>query len=342
MTQTVHRKVVLNAYPDGMPKPSDFRIEEGPIPEPGENEMLIRTLYIGLEPRIRLMLNPTDDENKDMRPHGAMTDIGKVIPGTIVGVVVKSNNPKYKTGDVVEGFLGWQNYVVTDGEPHPTNNPEGVAICDMELIDDPIEFIGPLGAPGLTAILALKHEGKMEQEESIVITSAAGMVGSMVGQLALLLDAWVVGVTSTDEKCEYLMETCGFDAAINYKTTDDLGAAIKEACPDGVDYFFDNTGGEMAETIKKQLSKNGRVTRCGIISNYNKRGWNQSEQFAGQFSVHNHVSEYADARNTMADLLKDEAIQYDRKIFEGLEAAPEALIGLLSGQNIGKWVVKVS
>ncbi|MDG2243022.1 MAG: NADP-dependent oxidoreductase [Rhodospirillaceae bacterium] len=341
MTQTAHRKVVLNAYPDGMPKLSDFRIEEGPIPEPGENEMLIRTLYIGLEPRIRLMMNPTNDENKAMRPHGPMTDIGKVIPGTILGVVIKSNNPKYNSGDLVEGFLGWQNYVVTDGEPHPTNNPEGVAICDPELAD-PIEFIGPLGAPGLTAILALKHEGKLQQEESIVITSAAGMVGCLAGQLALLLDAWVVGVTSTDEKCDYLMNELGFDAAINYKTTEDLNVAIKESCPDGVDYFFDNTGGEMAETIKAHMSKNGRITRCGIISNYNKTDWNQSEQFDGQFSVHNHVSEYADARNTIADLVKDEGLQYQRKIFEGLDSAPEAFIGLLNGQNIGKYIVQVS
>ncbi|MDE0800635.1 MAG: NADP-dependent oxidoreductase [Rhodospirillaceae bacterium] len=341
MTQTVHQKVVLAAHPDGLPKPSDFRMEEGPIPEPGENEMLIRTLYIGLEPRIRLMLNPTNDENKAMRPHGAMTDIGKVIPGTVLGVVVKSNNSKYKTGDIVEGFLGWQNYVVTDGEPHPTNNPEGVAICDTDLAD-PIEFIGPLGAPGLTAILALKHEGKLQQEEAVVITSAAGMVGSLTGQLALLLDAWVVGVTSTDKKCAYLMDELGFDAAINYNSTKDLGTAIKGACPDGVDYFFDNTGGEMADTIKKHMSKSGRITRCGIIANYNKTGWNQSEQFAGQFSVHNHVSEYAEARGTMSDLLKDEGIQYERKVFEGLDLAPSAFIGLLSGRNIGKWIVQVS
>jgi NADPH:quinone reductase len=175
-----------------------------------------------------------------------------------------------------------------------------------------------------------------------VVTSAAGMVGSLAGQLALLLDAWVVGVTSTDEKCKYLTDELGFDVAINYKTTKDLAAAIKEACPDGVDYFFDNTGGEMAETIKAQLSKKGRVTRCGIISNYNKRGWNQSEQFDGQFSVHNHVSEYAEARKTISDLLKDEGLQYERKVFEGLESAPEAFIGLLGGQNIGKWVIQVS
>lgn len=341
MTDHVHRQIVLNAYPDGMPKPSDWRIEEGPIPEPGENEILIKTLYLGLEPRLRLMMNPTTDDNRAMRPHGAMTDIGKVMPGTILGEVVMSNNPKYKVGDVVEGFLGWQNYVVTDGEPHPTNNPEGVAVCDTSLAD-PVEFIGPLGAPGLTAILALKHEGKLEPEETMVITSAAGMVGCLAGQLGLLCDAWVVGLTSTDEKCAYLRDHLDFDVAINYKTADDLSVALKEACPDGIDYFFDNTGGDLAELIKKQLSPKGRVTRCGIIANYNKTGWKQSEQFAGQFTVHDHVPEYEEARKTMADLLQDDAIQYELKMFDGLDAAPEAFIGLLSGQNIGKWVVKVS
>jgi len=341
MTEELHRQIVLNAYPEGMPKPSDFSIKEGPVPEPGEGEVLIRTLYIGLEPRLRLMMNPTNEENKAMRPHGAMTDIGKVMPGTILGVIVKSNNEKYRVGDVVEGFFGWQNYVVTNGEPHASNNPEGLAICDTDLAD-PVDYIGPLGAPGLTAILALKHEGKLEEEETMVITSAAGMVGSLAGQLGLLCDAWVVGLTSTDEKCAYLKDQLDFDVAINYKTAEDLTAEIKKACPDGVDYFFDNTGGDLANIIKKEMSPKGRVTRCGIISNYNKTGWNQSEQFAGQFSVHEHVPEYKEARETMAELVKDEAIRYELKVFDGLESAPEAFIGLLSGQNVGKWVVKVS
>ena len=340
MTETLHRKVVLNAYPKGMPKKSDFRIEESSIPELGEDEMLIRTLYIGLEPRIRLMMNPTNEENKAMRPHGAMTDIGRVIPGTILGTVVKSNNENYNTGDIIEGFLGWQNYVVTDGKPHPTNNPEGVVVCNTEL-GEPVHHIGPLGAPGLTSILALKHEGKLQPEETMVITSAAGMVGSIAGQLGLLCDAWVVGLTSSEEKCKYLTDKLNFDVAINYKTTN-VEEEIKKACPDGVDYFFDNTGGDLADIIKKQLTKSGRVTRCGIIANYNKTGWNQSQQFSGQFSVHNHVDEYPEARKTISELLKDDALQYELKEFDGLDSAPEAFIELLEGKNIGKWVIKVS
>ena len=225
MTEELHRQIVLNAHPEGMPKPSDFSIKEGPVPEPGEGEVLIRTLYIGLEPRLRLMMNPTNEDNKAMRPHGPMTDIGKVMPGTILGVIVKSNNEKYGVGDVVEGFFGWQNYVITNGEPHVSNNPEGLAICDTE-VADPVDYIGPLGAPGLTAILALKHEGKLEEEETMVITSAAGMVGSLAGQLGLLCDAWVVGLTSTDEKCAYLKDQLDFDVAINYKTAEDLAAEM--------------------------------------------------------------------------------------------------------------------
>lgn len=341
MNNKKHRKVILNAYPNGIPKLSDFKIEEATMPVPGTNELLIKTLYIGLEPRLRLMMNPTTDENRAMRPHGAMTDIGRVMPGTILGEVLSSNNPKYKPGDIVEGFLGWQNYIVTDGEPHPTNNPEGLAICDTTL-GDPVDFIGPLGAPGLTALLAHKHEGKLEEEETMVITSAAGMVGSLAGQLGLMQDAWVVGLTSTEEKCKYLTDTLNFDVAINYKETANLEEEIKKACPDGIDYFFDNTGGPLAETIRKQLSIAGRTTTSGIIANYNKTGWEQSDQFSGQFSVHNHVNEYQAARETLADLLKEGDIQYNLKVFEGLDSAPEAFIGLLEGKNIGKWVVKTS
>ena len=340
MIETLHRKIVLNSHPDGMPTKDNFKLIESALPDLGDEDILIRTLYIGLEPRIRLMMNPTNEENKAMRPHGAMTDINKIIPGTTLGTVVKSNNPNFKTGDIVEGFFGWQNYIITDGKPHPTNNPEGLVVCDTDLAEA-VHHIGPLGAPGLTSILALKHEGKLQPEETMVITSAAGMVGSIAGQLGLLCDAWVVGLTSTDEKCKYLIENLNFDVAINYKS-ENVAEALKKACPDGVDYFFDNTGGDLADIIKKQLSKSGRVTRCGIIANYNKTGWNQSEQFAGQFSVHNHVNEYTAARKTMSELLQDDAIQYELKVFDGLDTAPEAFIKLLEGKNIGKWVIKVS
>ena len=335
MSAVVHRQIQLNAYPDSMPKATDFRLVEGPLPAAGAGEMLIRTLYLGLEPRLRLMMNPTTDDNRAMRPHGAMTDIGRVMPGTLLGEVIESNSAKCRVGQIVEGFLGWQNYVVTDGAPHPSNNPEGVAICDTSLADA-IEFIGPLGAPGLTAWLALKHEGKLQPGETMVITSAAGMVGCLAGQLGKLAGARVIGLTSADEKVRYLTDDLGFDAGINYRNSEDLATAIRDSCPDGVDYYFDNTGGAMAETIKAQLTGGGQVTRCGLIAHYNAaEQWGQSKGFAGQFSVHEHVPEYPDARRAMGKLLAAGAIQYQRRVFTGLEQTPEAL-------NIGKWIVDVS
>jgi len=340
MNKILNKQIILRKHPQGIPKLSDFEIKETVLPNITENQILIRNIYIGLEPRTRLMLNPTTKENEAMRPHGAMTGIGRVIPGTILGTVEQTRNSSFKEGDIVEGFLGWQNYVITDGKPHPTNNPEGLALCNTNLAEA-IHHIGPLGAPGLTAILALKHEGKLKPNETMIVTSAAGMVGSLAGQLGLLQGAKVVGITSSNQKCQYLKDKLNFTACINYKE-EDINNILKELCPEGIDYFFDNTGGEMANIIRGHLNKNGRVTRCGIISNYNKTGWNQSEQFAGQFSVHHHVNEYTEARKEMAQLLKNKSIEYEYKTFEGLENTPMAFIGLLNGNNIGKWIVKLS
>jgi len=341
MANPTHQKIVLAGHPNGMPKLSDFELVENAMPEVSGGEFLIKTLFLGLEPRLRLLMNPTTDDNRAMRPHGAMTGPGKVMVGTVLGVVVESKNENYPIGAFVDGFLGWQNYVLTDGNTNRTNNPEGIHIIDAS-ISPALEFIGALGTPGLTSLLALKFEGRLKPGETMVVTSAAGLVGSIAGQLGLLVGARVVGLTSTDEKVSYLTNTLEFDAAINYRSTKNLDAAIKEACPDGVDYYFDNTGGHIAETIKKQLSANGRVTRCGLVAHYNQDNWGQSEKFAGQFSVHNHVESYEEGREVLADLLNSGDIQYERTIFYGLNSAPQAFIDLLSGKNIGKFLVQVA
>ncbi|MBM3515882.1 MAG: zinc-binding dehydrogenase [Alphaproteobacteria bacterium] len=177
----------------------------------------------------------------------------------------------------------------------------------------------------------------------MVITSAAGMVGCLAGQLGKHFGARVVGLTSTDEKVSYIVNELGFDVGINYRSTADLDAAIRASCPQGVDYFFDNTAGDQAEVIRRHLNPGGRVTQCGLVAHYNdSRPWGQSAKFHGQFTVHHHVPRYAAGRKALADLLGKGVLRYNRTEFAGLESAPEAFISLLQGRNIGKFLVKVA
>ncbi|WP_439532433.1 zinc-binding dehydrogenase [Polymorphobacter sp.] len=336
------QKIVLAKHPVNLPVADDFSVINEELPAIADGEFLARVLYLGIEPRLRLMLNPTTEWNKDMRPHGGMAGIGRVIPGSAVATVVESRNDRYPVGALVEGMLGWQRFAVTTGAPHPTNNPEGIAVCDTSLSAEPRDFLAVLGTPGLTAYLALKYEGKLQPGDTVVITSAAGLVGSIAGQLAKMQGARVIGITSTRDKMDYLSDTLGFDAVISYRDTPDLGAAVAAVAPDGVDYYFDNVGGDMAEQIKSHLSPAGRVTRCGIVSAYTKQEWAQSKAFAGQFSVHNHVEDYPEARRELARYLKEGKLSYESRTFESLEHAPEALKGVLESKNIGKWFVRVS
>lgn len=334
------RRIVQARYPEGLPQDADFRIEEVPARALEDGEIRVRVTHLGLEPRLRLMLNPTREWNKGMRPLGAMTDIGRVIPGSALGEVVESRSPHYPVGDLVEGMLGWQEYAITTGERHPTNNPEGIVRCDRSLSLRDEDHVAVLGIPGLTAHLGVEIEGRLVPGETVVVTSAAGMVGSIAGQLARLKGARVIGITGSEEKRRYLLDELKFDAALSYRDAGWL-EALRQAAPNGVDYYFDNVGGEQAAAIRVLCNAGARVTRCGIVSNYNVTEWNQTEQFAGQFSVHDHVGRYRAAREALSGLLKSGQITYRLTLIEGLEAAPAALRGVLQGKNIGRWLVRV-
>lgn len=334
------KQVVLNQYPSGTPAIDDFRVEEIEIPAVGQGQFLLRTIFLGIEPRQRPMLNPTTDDNREMRPHGAPCGPGKVIPGSALGEVVESRHADFAVGDLVEGFWGWSEYVVTDGSPHPTNNPAGCQVRDTSL-GAPEHHLGLFGLPGITAFLAVEGEGKLQTGETMVVSTAAGMVGSIAAQLGKLAGARVVGLTSLERKCDYLRDELNLDGAINYRAAADLKAAVSGACPDGVDYFFDNCGGPIAEAVVAHLNPHGRYTGCGFIAHYNQAQWGQSDHFRGMFSVHQHVPEYGRARRSLADLLRNGQLRYRTTVFEGLEEAPRAFIDLLEGKNIGKYLVRV-
>jgi NADPH-dependent curcumin reductase CurA len=344
MNDTVHRRWVLATHPQGAPKESDFRLEEGPLPVPGPGEFLVRAILIGIEPRLRLMLNPTTATNRAMRPEGAPSALGQVVPSSVVGEVIASNDPDYPKGAVVDGLLGWQSHTVVARQGYNRkNNPAGIRTCDLAL-GPPAAHLSVLGTPGLTAILALQHEGRLAPGETMVVTSAAGTVGSVAAQLGRLAGARVVGLTGSAEKARYLTDDLGLDAAIDYRTCGDLAAAVRAACPGGVDYHFDNVGGAMAATINAQFNPGARHTRCGIVSKYNLSSseWHQSDEFDGQFTVHDHVAEYDTAKAELARLLKAGDLKCVERIFDGLELAPAAFVGLMQGENIGKWLVRVA
>jgi NADPH-dependent curcumin reductase CurA len=332
--------MVLAKHPVGLPQDDDFRLEQAPLPSVADGQLLIRIRFLGIEPRLRLILNPTTDWNKAMRPHGAMAGIGRVIPGSALGVVEASRKAGFQAGDLVEGMLGWQEYALTEGAPHPTNNPEGLRVCDRSQGTREEDHVAVLGAPGLTAYLALKHEGRLQPGETVVITSAAGMVGSIAGQLARRAGARVVGVTSSEEKLRYLTDELKFDAAISYRSPT-WQQELDAATPDGVDYYFDNVGGTQADYIRSRLTPAGRVTRCGLVSKYTADQWDQAKEFDGQFSVHNHVPEYGEAREELSKLVQSGDLTYRLTILDGLASAPRGLRAVLEGQNIGRYLIRV-
>ena len=334
------RRVVQARHPDGPLRPEDFRLETIPTERAGPGEFLVRTIYLGLEPRQRVIINPTTDDNREMRPTGAMCAPGKHIPGSSLGEVVESSHLNYAVGDIVEGFLGWREYAATNGEPHPTNNPAGIMKVDRSLGALP-HHLGIFGLPGLTPLLALRYEGRVQPGETMVVTTAAGMVGSIAAQLGKLAGARVVGLTSRDAKCDYLLNDLRLDGAINYRTADPLEEAVAAACPDGVDYFFDNCGGPVSDVIKRFMNEGARYTGSGFVAHYDEKSWGQSEKFRGMFMVHNHVEDYPEGRQELAHLIQDGKIDYRITVFDGIENAPGALIDLLKGKNIGKYLVKV-
>jgi NADPH-dependent curcumin reductase CurA len=342
MSTDTYRQWVLAAHPQGLPKPADFRLEHGPMPVPAAGEFLVRIVLIGLEPRLRLMLNPTTEANKAMRPDGGAAGLGRLVPSSAIGEVVQSNDPAFAPGDLVEGWFGWQTHAVTPARGlSDRHNPAGIVRVDPAL--GPLSaHLSILGIPGLTAWIALDHK-PVAAGETLVVTSAAGTVGAIAAQLGKLAGARVVGLTGSDEKCAYLTDELGLDAAINYRTAGDLAAALRAACPNGVDHHFDNVGGPMAETIAAQFNAGARHTICGVVSQYNvdQGKWHQSNAFAGYFNIHAHVDEYDAARAALSKLLLAGRIRCVERVFDGLDQAPAAFAGLMAGDNIGKWLVRV-
>ena len=332
---SVNRQFLLAARPVGMPKESDFQLVTVPIPALADGQVLLRTLFLSVDPYMRGRMN-------GVRTYIDPVDIGQLMVGGTVGKVVQSTNPQFQVGDVVVGYWGWQEYAVSDGK--------GLRKLDASLA--PVSTaLGVLGMPGMTAYFGLLDICQPKPGETVVVSGAAGAVGSLVGQIAKIKGCRPVGIAGTDRKVAWLTDELGFDAAFNYKTTQDYVAKLKELCPKGVDCYFDNVGGPITDAMLRVLNNRSRISICGQISQYNLAkpepclrpySYFLSKQIKAEgFIVYRWLDRYPEGIAQMAQWLEEGKLKYREEIIEGFENAPRAFIGLLQGDNTGKMLVAI-
>jgi len=334
MIPTKHRRVVLARRPPAEVAESDFRIGEAQVPEPGPGQMLVRIIYLSLDPYMRGRM-------RDAASYAAPVGIGEVMTGGTVGEVAKSNHPGYKAGDIVEDRLGWQEYAIGPGPALRKIDPSLAPISLANSL---------LGMPGMTAYFGLYEIGQPRPGETVVVSAASGAVGQAVGQLAKIAGCRAVGIAGGAKKCAFVKDTLGFDACIDYKAEKDLPAAIRAVCPNGVDVYFDNVGGPVSDAVLANLNFYARVALCGSISQYNtaEPGPRLLGTFVGKrvtargFIVWDFNARYGPALRQMGEWVRSGRIKYKEDIVEGIENAPRAFIGLLRGNNFGKLQVKLS
>jgi NADPH-dependent curcumin reductase len=331
---TVNHRLLLAERPTGIVGPANFTADEVAVPEAGADEALVRVQFLSIDPTIRTWM---DDAPGYLPPIA----IGEVIRGAAIGEVVASNSARYAVGDAVFGMLGWQDYaVVAEGPGAPQVLPAGV---------EPKMALNLFGVNGMTAYFGLLDVGQLKEGDAVVVSGAAGATGSAVGQIAQLKGAGrVVGLAGTDEKCRWIVEELGFDEAINYKT-EPVGRRLRAACPDGIDLYFDNVGGEILDICLGQLALRGRVVLCGAISTYNEPGRpagpGNYRALIGRrgrmegFIILDYAARFPEAQAAMFGWLAEGKIHHAEHLVEGLASAPDALNLLFTGGNTGKVIV---
>ena len=336
MSQSAKR-VVLVSRPHGEPKISDFRIEDVPVPTPGEGQVLLRTIWLSLDPYMRGRMS-------DGPSYAAPVPIGGVMEAGTVNEVVASNNPNFSGGDIVLARAGWQTHALSDGK--------GLAKIDPKLA--PISTaIGVLGMPGMTAYTGLLDIGKPQAGETVVVAAASGAVGSAVGQIAKIKGARAVGIAGGKDKCEHVKKDLGFEECIDHRDPD-LAAKLKEACPKGIDVYFENVGGAVFEAVFPLLNPFARVPVCGLIAHYNDIEAKPPKWAAAMmrqvltkrltirgFIVSDFAARHGDFLRDMSTWVREGKVKYKEFVTEGLDSAPEAFMGLLKGVNFGKQLVRV-
>jgi hypothetical protein len=329
-----NKRVVMASRPAGWVTEGNFRIETAPVAKPKDGEILVKNLWLSLDPYMRGRMN-------DTKSYAAKQEIGEVMIGGAVGEVVESRNPKFAVGDKVVGMLGWQQYGCSNG----------VGLNKIDAGGAPMSaFLGVLGMPGVTAWVGLLDICQPKAGETVVVSAASGAVGSVVGQIAKLKGCRAVGIAGGKAKCDYVMNELGFDACIDYKAGR-LNDDLKAATPKGIDCYFENVGGEILDAVLKQMNAFSRIAVCGLISQYNATEAYGVKTFQSiltnrikvqGFIVSDRMELWAKALPELIGWVAGGKIKYRETVAHGLENAPKAFIGLLKGENFGKQLVKLA
>jgi NADPH-dependent curcumin reductase CurA len=336
---TTNRRIVLASRPVGEPKLSDFRLEEVPVPEPSQGQVLLKILYLSLDPYMRGRMSVA-------RSYAKPTEIGEVMPGGTVAKVAASRNPQFKEGDTVLSYSGWQEYALSDGKDLRKLDPSRAPISTA---------LGVLGMPGMTAYTGLLGIGQPNPGETVLVAAASGPVGSAVGQIAKIKGARAVGIAGGPEKCRAVLDEFGFDAAIDHRAPD-FPERLAAACPKGIDVYFENVGGKVFDAVLPLLNDFARVPVCGLIAHYNDtapppgpdrlpgvmRAVLTRRLTLRGFIVLDFGDQAEAFARDMTEWVKAGKVKYREDVVEGLETAPRALIGLLRGENFGKLLVRVA
>jgi NADPH:quinone reductase len=332
----VNRQILWIGQPAGMPKESDFRLVESEVPRPRPGEVLVRSLFLSVEPNVRGRSRPHACYSRGM-------EMGEVMAGGIVGRVIESNDPRVASGEVVEGMLGWQDYATAPAKALRRIDPAVAPISTA---------LSVLGIPGLTAYFGLLEICRPQPGETVVVSAAAGAIGSLVGQIARIKRCRAVGIAGSDEKVRLLTDELGFDAGFNCNQTQPYSGKLKELCPTGIDVYFDNVGGPLTDAIIGFLNTRARVAICDQLSLYISVQPEMGPRWLDQlllkqakvegFLVSQWSDRYGEGLRQLTAWLREGRLKYREDIVEGLQNAPRAFIRTLEGENTGKQLVKVA
>ena len=338
MANNQNKEIILARHPKGVPTKDTFKIKDIAMPNLKDGEVLLRTIYVSVDPGMRGFMDKGDDDAA-----GTKFKINEAITSRSVAEVIESKSDKFKKGSIVHGRMAWKKYQAMATDALEKVNPSLAPISTA---------VSLLGVPGLAAYFGMLKIGELKKGETVVVSGAAGAVGSIAVQIAKIKGCRVIGIAGSKAKIDYLEKELGVDKGINYKKTEDMGKAIKDACPDGVDVFFDNVGGDLFDAVFSNINHKARMVICGQIAEYNNENppkgprpqhnlIKKSAKIEG-FVVFDYKDEFEVAKNQLGEWYNNGKLKYKENLIEGFDQIPSAFIGLFSGENIGKQMVQVA